>query len=139
MKERKPKNMLKLEKSKNKKRLCCWLKVYTICINLQKMETLCQHSPLNKDTNIQTTTKDSFFHFIHRPNRASREKEVFYCATPSKPINTSFLSNTNQSNLECFSDDKLKDSRAFQQKRTKSSRAPHPHPKGSQASQDGGL
>ena len=46
--------MLKLEKSKNKKRLCCRLKVFTICTNLQKMETLCQHSPLNKDTNIQT-------------------------------------------------------------------------------------
>src|SRR5437879_648079 len=51
--------MLKLEKSKNKKRLCCRLKVSTICINLQKMETLCQHSPLNKDTNIQGALRRS--------------------------------------------------------------------------------
>src|SRR5438128_12504000 len=50
--------MLKLEKSKNKKRLCCRLKVFTICTNLQKMETLCQHSPLNKDTNIQIMDSD---------------------------------------------------------------------------------
>src|SRR5438128_10313436 len=132
--------MLKLEKSKNKKRLCCRLKVFTICTNLQKMETLCQHSPLNKDTNIQTNPEVTPFSTSSTDQTEPLvKKKFFYCATPSKPINTCFLSNTNQSNLECFSDDKPKDSQAFQQKRTKSSRAPHPHPKGSQASQDGGL
>ena len=69
---------------------------------------------LIKDTNIQPTEKVSFFHFHHRPNRASREKEDFYCATPIKPIKILFLTNCNQSDLECFSDEHPKDLRAFQ-------------------------
>src|SRR5438128_6955193 len=119
--------MLKLEKSKNKKRLCCRLKVSTICINLQKMETLCQHSPLNKDTNIQTNPEVTPFSTSSTDQTEPLvEKEVFYCATLSKPINTCFLSNTNQSNLECFSDDKPKDSQAFQQNRRKALELPTP-------------
>src|SRR5438128_9016461 len=78
--------MLKLEKSKNKKRLCCRLKVSTICINLQKMETLCQHSPLNKDTNIQTNkqTDDDLFplflcpHLLHLTPNPFPLRERFY-------------------------------------------------------------
>src|SRR5438128_11960605 len=81
--------MLKLEKSKNKKRLCCRLKVSTICINLQKMETLCQHSPLNKDTNIQTcarvhkiTKKSSQNHKPVHGTISFRSNSIpFYCAT----------------------------------------------------------
>src|SRR5438128_9691929 len=84
--------MLKLVKSKNKKRLCCRLKVSTICTNLQKMETLCQHSPLNKDTNKQWLHRA----LLLKPNlhtTAPSEKAVLKAPQTDKPIKINYFRN----------------------------------------------
>src|SRR5438128_3241200 len=95
---------------------------------LQKEEELClTHLCLIKDTNKQRPTRGTPFSTSSTDQTEPLvKKKFFYCATPSKPINTCFLSNTNQSNLECFSDDKPKDSRAFQQSGRKTLELPTP-------------